>query len=116
MAYIPSIRRNLILAPFLDILGYSFLFGTGKVKLYRYSLSIANGILFENLYMLELSTLPFVSTTLFVNTISSTKSLTLNENSSILWHKCIGHISKQRMVGLIKNEILPDLDFPTYVD
>ena len=55
----------MILAPFLDILGYSFLFGIGKVKLYRYSLSIANRILFENLYMLELPALPFVSVTLF---------------------------------------------------
>ena len=32
--YIPSIGRNLILVPILDRLEYSFLFGTGKVKLY----------------------------------------------------------------------------------
>ena len=34
VAYIPSIRRNLISIPILDRLGYSFLFGTGKVKFY----------------------------------------------------------------------------------
>ena len=35
VAYIPLIRRNLISIPILDRLGYSFLFGTRKVKLYR---------------------------------------------------------------------------------
>ena len=35
VAYIPSIRRNLISVPILDRLGYSFFFfGNGKVKLY----------------------------------------------------------------------------------
>jgi len=28
-----------------------------------------------------------------------------------LWHKCLGHIFKQRMERLIKKEILPNLDF-----
>ena len=28
-----------------------------------------------------------------------------------LWHKHLGHISKERMERLVKNEILPDLDF-----
>ena len=34
VAYVPSIRRNLIYVPILDRLGYSFPFGSGKVKLY----------------------------------------------------------------------------------
>ena len=34
VGYIPSIQRILISVPILDRLGYSFLFGTGKVKLY----------------------------------------------------------------------------------
>ena len=40
VVYIPSIRRNLILVPILDRLIYCFLFGIGKVKLYRDSLLI----------------------------------------------------------------------------
>src|ERR1044072_7872048 len=32
----------------------------------------------------------------------------LNESSAFLWHKRLGHISKER---LVKNEILPNLDF-----
>ena len=46
-----------------------------------------------------------------VNTVSSPKRLRLNEKSYILWHKCLGHVSKQRMKRLIKDEILSDLDF-----
>ena len=34
VAYIPLIRRNLISMPILDRRGYSFLFGSRKVKLY----------------------------------------------------------------------------------
>ena len=45
---------------------------------------IGNGMLCGSLYKLELSTLPFVSATLTVNTASSSKRLKLNEKSSTL--------------------------------
>ena len=35
--------------------------------------------------------------------------------SSIIWHKRLGHISKQRIERLIKYKIFPDLDF-SYFD
>ena len=79
---------------------------------------IDTGVFCGNLYILELSALPYVFATLFVNIVSSMKRLGLNEKSSILWHKILSHISKQRMERLIKDEILPDLDFldfDTYV-
>ena len=76
---------------------------------------IGTRVLCGNLYRLELSSLSSISTTLFVNTVSSTKRLRLNEKSSILWLKCMGHISRQRMERLIMDEILPDLDF-SYFD
>ena len=50
VVYIPLIKRNLISIPILDRLGYSFLFRTGKVKLYRDSLLIGIETLYENLY------------------------------------------------------------------
>ena len=80
---------------------------------------IDNGILCGSLYSLELSTLPYVFATFTVNIASSSKRLRFNEKSSTLWHKCLGHIYRQRMERLIKDEILPDLDFSdfdTYVD
>ena len=61
-----------------------------------------------NLYRLELY--GFSSIYVFVNTVINTKRLRLNEKSSTLWCKCLGHISKQRMKRLVKNEILPDFD------
>ena len=101
--------------PILDRIGYSFLFGTGKVKLYQNSLLIIIGVLCGSLYRLELSAFPYVSTTLIVKTSNSSKGLRLNEKFSIFWHKRLGHISKQRMVRLIKDEIILNLDF-SYFD
>ena len=85
MAFITSIRRNLIYVPILNRLGYSFLFGIGRVNLYRDSLLVDNGTRCMNIYRLELySLLSFCHT---VNTVRSTKHLRLNEESSIIWHK-----------------------------
>ena len=85
MAFIPSIRRNLIFITILDRLGYSFLFGTGKVNLYQDSFLIGNETLCGNLYRLGLYSL--LSFSLNVNTVSTNKCLKLNEKFSILWHK-----------------------------
>ena len=114
MACIPLIKRNLILVLILDRLGYSFLFGTRKVKLYQDSLLIDIGVLCRNLCRLELFALSYLSATLTVNTANSSKRLRLNEKSSILWHKRLGHIFRQRMERLIKDEILPDLDYSDF--
>ena len=40
-----------------------------------------------------------------------TKHSLVNERYAFLWHKRLGHISRERMERLIKNEILPYLDF-----
>ena len=39
------------------------------------------------------------------------KRSALNESSADLWHKRLGHISKERILRLIKREVLPQLDF-----
>ena len=85
MAFIPYIRRNLIYVPILDRLGYTFLFGTGKVNLYQDSLLFGYGKLCGNLYRLDLYSLLSFSPT--INIVSSTKHFKLNEKSYILWHK-----------------------------
>ena len=50
----------------------------------------------------------------FVNIVSSTKHLRLNEKSSIFWYKRLGHISRQKKKKLIKDEILLNLDFSDF--
>ena len=59
--------------------------------------------------------MPYVSAIPFVNTVNGTKCLRLNQKFSILWHKRLGHISRQGIERLIKDEILPNLDF-SYFD
>ena len=72
---------------------------------------ISTRVLCGSLYRFELFALPYVSATLTVNTTSSSKLLRLNEKSSTLWHKHLGHISRQRIEILIKDEIFPYLEF-----
>ena len=38
----------------------------------------------------------------------------LNENSAILWHKCLGHISKQRIQRLASDGILDSFDLSKF--
>ncbi|KAF7835240.1 Retrovirus-related Pol polyprotein from transposon TNT 1-94 [Senna tora] len=38
----------------------------------------------------------------------------IDENSSMLWHRRLGHISRNRLDILIKQEILPNLDFSDF--
>lgn len=42
------------------------------------------------------------------------KRLLTNEKSSMLWHRRLGHISKERMERLTKDNILPILDFTDF--
>ena len=73
VAYIPSMRRNFISIPILDRLGYTFLFRTGKVKLYRDSILIDIEVLCGSLYNKY--------SIFIVNTICNSKRLSLNEKS-----------------------------------
>lgn len=34
-----------------------------------------------------------------------------NKNSSMLWHKRLGHISRPNIEGLVGEDILPNLEF-----
>ena len=38
-----------------------------------------------------------------------------NESFAFLWHKHLGHISKERLQRLVKNVILPNLEFTDFV-
>ena len=48
-----------------------------------------------------------------MNVVSSNHAR-VDENFSMLWHKRLGHISKQRMERLIKDGILHNLDFSDF--
>ena len=38
----------------------------------------------------------------------------INESSSILWHRQLGHISKEKMTRLVKKNILSNLNFSNF--
>ena len=82
--------------------------------MYRDSLLIDTRVHCGSLYILELSAMPYVSTTLNINTANSSKRLRLYEKSSTLWHKRLGHISRQKVNRLIKDENFQDLDFSDF--
>ena len=105
--YVPSISWNLIFMSKLDTLGFSFKFGNRCFNLFKHSHFISSGILCDGLYKLNLDNL-FVEILLILHHNVGTKRGLVNEYSAYLWHKCLGHISKER---LVKNEILSDLDF-----
>ena len=112
--YVPSIFRNLVSWSKLDVAGYSFKFGNGCFSLYKSTCLIGSGTLCDGLYKLNLDNL-YVETLMILHHNVDTKHSLVNECSTFLWHKLLGHISKERMKGLVKNETLPNLDF-TYLN
>ncbi|KAL8159198.1 hypothetical protein V2J09_000735 [Rumex salicifolius] len=82
-----SFKRNLISTSSLDKGGYFCNFGNGKICISLDSNVIGIGIFLNGLYMLEVVT----SHNEILHTSTKCK---LNENSALLWHKHLGHISK----------------------
>ena len=107
--YVPSFRRNLVFVSRLDKSGYHSSFENNNVSLLQNSNVICSDFLTDNLYKLDLN---------LCNEILQTKSRgtkqKLNENSVSLWHKYLGHISKQRIQRLVVDGILKPLDLKDF--
>jgi len=108
--YVPSITRNLISLSKLDVVGYSFKFGNGCFSLFKRAFIIGSGTLYDGLYKLNLDNLYAETLMTWHHNVGTKRSL-VDERSAYLWHKHLGHISKERMQRLVKNEIFSDLDF-----
>ena len=112
--YVPSLQRNLISVSRLDNDDYACRFGDGKCQIYCNNDCV--GVAFQqDLYLSSLRET--------VNSVcDATENTSLRENanrkikrtqdtSSKLLHCHIGHISRRRIERLVKNEILPPLEF-----
>ncbi|KAL8151535.1 hypothetical protein V2J09_021343 [Rumex salicifolius] len=108
--YVPLISRNLISLPKLDEAGYFFNSGNECFSLLKQNVVVGSGTNCDGLYKLKLDN-PFAETLLIVHHNAGIKCGLSNESSAYLWHKRLGHISKERIERLVKNEILPKLDF-----
>ena len=101
--YVPSLLRNLISLSTLDKTEYSFNFDNGCFSLFKHNYLIGTDTLCDNLYKLNLDSL-FVKTLLTMHHNIGTKLSLMNEQSSFLWHKRLGNISKERLKRLVENE------------
>ncbi|XP_059294564.1 uncharacterized protein LOC132047552 [Lycium ferocissimum] len=108
--YISNFCRNLISVSRLMPLGYSF-FLEGYSNLFYKSKLVGNGTLFEGLFSLNLQN---DSTPIVMHVQAGTKCCVMNEDSSILWHRRLGHISIDRIKRLVNDGVLSTLDFTDF--
>jgi hypothetical protein len=107
--YVPTLQRNLIYVSCLDNDGYDCHFGNGKCKIMFNNACIGLAFLQGELYLLSLreNVNENVSSSENVNR----KRKRTHDASSKLWHCRLGHISRGRIERLVKNKILPPLEF-----
>ena len=114
--YVPSFRRNLVSVSCLDMYDYSFEIKSNVISLFLNSNKVGCCYMSNGLYRLCLSPNDiYVAYT--AGKVVSKRPLP-KEQSYALWHKRLGHISKDRVERLIKTNILPALknDLETCVD
>ena len=118
--YVLDFIRNLVSLHQLDLKEYSFEIGNSSFRIYKNNNFIGNGILFNGLYRVNLdSSFSKSLLALYVDVKVGSKHSCDNETSSVLWHKCLSHISKKILEQLVKDGFLPTLnviDFGTYID
>ena len=109
--YVPSLSRNLVSVLKLDVIRFTFKIGNRCFNLFNKNDSfIGSGIHMDGLYKLKLD-VNFSASLMCVHQNIGIKCSMENENSPYLWHKRLGHISKERLQRLVKNEILPNPEF-----
>ncbi|GKA97571.1 putative RNA-directed DNA polymerase [Tanacetum coccineum] len=111
--YVPSMTRNLISVSKLIIDDFIFTFGYNKVYISLNSRVVGNGCLEGNLFKLCLDN-HFLESLLSFNVnenVNQNKGKQDSKTSSKLWHQRLGHISRDRITRLVKDEVLPNLDF-----
>ena len=79
-------------------------------SLYKHKYYYGSGALIDCLYHFTLN-VNFIESLFHVDDSIGNKCSAHNECSTFLWYQRLGHISKERVLGLIKNGILPQLDF-----
>ncbi|KAM2033523.1 hypothetical protein FF1_015515 [Malus domestica] len=103
VAYVPSMRRKLVSVSKLVLLGYYFTLNKIGFNIFYNSSHIGTGSICDGMFQFKLR----VENVIFNVERNHEKP----QQSSHLWHKRLGHVSKPRMELLIKSEILPPLNF-----
>ena len=99
----------------LDLKEYSFKIRKSSFRIYKNNNVIGNRILCDELYKVNLdSSFSKSLLVLHADVKVGIKHSCNNETSSMFWHKCLSHISKERLKRLVKYEVLPTLDFKIF--
>ena len=106
--YVPSFSQNLIFVSRLVPLGFSFTFQDVVFNLFYKSNHIGTCILAYGLYRISLLN---EATNYSLHVHIGTKRCNINEDSSVLWHQRLGHISIDRIKRLVKDGVLSTLDY-----
>jgi transposase InsO family protein len=101
----------LILVSRLVPFEYSFTFSGLSFSLFFKSDCVGNGTLSDGLYCINLQNNATYDS---MHVHTSTKRCVINEDSSKLWHRRLGHISIERIKRLVNEGILNTLDFTDF--
>ena len=100
--YVPSFSRNLIFVSRLVPLGFSFTFQDNVFNLFYKSNHIGTCILVDGLYRISLQN---EATNNSLHVHIDTKRCNIYEDSSMLWHQRLGHISIDKIKILVKDGV-----------
>ena len=105
-----SFRRNLISVSYLDKSGYSCSFGNNQVNLYLNSKVTGTGslVVYDNISMLDI--VASYHENLNIESCGAKRKLD-NAHSRALWHKRLGHISRNRVERLVSGGTRDSVDF-----
>ena len=106
--YVPSFSRNLISISRLVPLGFSFNFTDSGFSISNKSKLIGYGALSDGLFHIQLHNDVTYNS---MHVTSGLKGCVVNEESSMLWHQRLRHISIERMKKLVNDGVLSTLDF-----
>jgi hypothetical protein len=113
--YVPCLQMNLISVSCLDKDGYTCLFGDGRCLIECNDTVISIAFRRNDLYLISLresvNSVCDNNANVFSSTIVNRKRKRTQDASSKLWHCRLGHISRGRIERLVKNKILPPLEF-----
>ena len=109
--FVPSLHRNLISVSRLDMDGYNCHFGNGQCEIQFDNKCVGLAIRQDKLYLLSLAENFNAECTMNVLSVTTSKKRKRIDSSSKLWHCRLGHISRGRIERLVKESILPPLEF-----
>ena len=108
-------RRNLISVSRLDDNGYDCHFGNGKCRIVINNKCIGLAFRQDKLYLLSLfenvNAVSIENENASSSMSATNKRKRVHDVSSKLWHYRLGHILRGRIERLIKQSILPSLEF-----